>query len=276
MSRAVHLLRDDDPKILIDPFARGLAGYESDEALAAAYDEHPMSRWTGWHTQFVVRSRYTEDVLEGAIREGISQYVMLGAGLDSFAYRRPDLMVSLDGYEVDQPMSQQFKRERVAALGLKTPVRLRHVPVDFEREALGACLLAAGFDRARPAYFSWLGVTSYLKRNAIVATLREITELATVGASIALTFIAPPSTLEGEDADVLRRTMAGAARVGEPWVSFFTPPEMTALLKDAGFRAISCFGPRDAHERYLAGRTDGLRLPGYWGMATASTMGGLL
>jgi len=172
--RAVHTLLDGEPKILADPYARAFAGFADDEALLAAHDAHPASRIPGLRLAFAVRNRYAEDELAEAVGRGVGQYVILGAGLDSFAYRRPDLMRSLDVFEVDHPASQAWKRARVAELGIEAPARLRHVPIDFERETLAEGLAAGGLRPGERAFFSWLGVTQYLTRETVERTLRDV------------------------------------------------------------------------------------------------------
>jgi methyltransferase (TIGR00027 family) len=269
--RAVHLLRDGEPKILVDPLARHLAGHATDEALLAAHDAHPLAQVPGIRTPFVVRGRYAEDELAAAVGRGVRQYVILGAGLDSFAYRRPDLMRSLDVYEVDHPGSQAWKRARVAELGIEVPARLHYVPVDFERETLVQGLAAGGIEAGERAFFSWLGVTQYLTREAVERTLRDVAAAAAPGSELVVEFIAPASSLGAEEGALVDALAAGTARVGEPWLSFFEPADMEAVLRRAGFSSVVHFGPREATERYLRGRTDDLRLPAYFRMAKATT-----
>ena len=157
MQRAAHLLLDDEPKILADTFARAFAGYTSDADMLDAMDP---SRWIAFPRMrllFAMRNRYAEDVLAEAMIRGIEQYIILGAGLDSFAYRRPDLMASLDVFEVDHPASQAWKRARVAQLGIAVPARLHHLAIDFERQTLGEGLAQSVVDLARPVYLSKIG-----------------------------------------------------------------------------------------------------------------------
>ena len=189
--RAMHTLFDEEPKILVDRFARDLAGHASDEALVAAHDAHPLARIPWLRTNFAVRSRYAEDELSEAVARCVRQYVILGAGLDSFAYRRPDLMRTLRVYEVDHPASQAWKRARVAELGLDVPAGLRYAPVDFERETLPEGLRAAGVDPGAPVFFSWLGVTQYLTREAVLRTLRDVAGFAAAGGTLVFEFIRP-------------------------------------------------------------------------------------
>jgi methyltransferase (TIGR00027 family) len=266
----MHTLLDEEPKVLADPFARGLAGHASDEALVAAHDAHPLARMPWLRTQFALRNRYVEDELAGAVARGVRQYVILGAGLDSFAYRRPDLMRTLRVYEVDHPASQAWKRARVAELCLEVPAGLRYAPVDFERETLPDGLRAAGVDPGAPVFFSWLGVTQYLTREAVLRTLRDVAGFAGAGGTLVLEFIAPAAGLDPEEGALVEALAAGAARVGEPWLTFFTGAEMEAALRQAGFGVVEHLGPEEASARYLRGRTDGSRLPGYFRMAKAT------
>jgi methyltransferase (TIGR00027 family) len=268
--RAAHALLDDEPKVLVGPFAGAFAGFASNEALLAAHDAHPAARVPGMRAPFAVRGRYAEDELDAVVARGIGQYVILGAGLDSFAYRRPDLMRSLDVYEVDHPASQAWKRARVAELGIEAPARLRHVPVDFERETLTGVLAAAGFRRGEGAFFSWIGVTVYLTREAVARALREVAALAAPGGKLVLDFVMPASALDAEAAAALAAFAANAARHGEPFLGFFGLAE-EAELRRAGFASVAHFGPAEAHERYLRGRTDGSRVPAFYRMAKATT-----
>jgi methyltransferase (TIGR00027 family) len=171
--RAAHFLLDRPP-ILNDTFARAFAGFASDEELLDSLDKFAFPDFPNHRALFALRSRYTEDELAGATRAGISQYIVLGAGLDSFAYRCPDDMRSLRIYEIDHPSSQAWKRARLAELGIQPPVTLRYVPVDFERETLTQRLAAGGVNPGAKAFFSWLGVIQYLTRDAVLSTLREI------------------------------------------------------------------------------------------------------
>jgi methyltransferase (TIGR00027 family) len=270
--RAVHTVLDADPKILADPFAGPLAGYATDDEVLKAGDAHPLAHIPWLRTQFALRNRFAEDELAEAVAAlDIAQYVILGAGLDSFAYRHPELMKVLDVYEVDHPGSQDWKRARVAELGIEVPSRLHYAPVDFEHQLLTDGLIAAGIDRSQRAFFSWLGVTQYLTRETVSQTLEEIAKLFAKGSMLVVEFIAPATTLNGEEAELVRALAAGAAQFGEPWLSYFTAEDMERMLRDAGFVSVVKFGPEEAFDRYLRGRTDGSRLPGYFRMIKATT-----
>jgi methyltransferase (TIGR00027 family) len=264
--RAAHLLIDDDPKIFADPFARAFAGYADDAemlaALSAEFQELPRMR-----TVFAVRSRYAEDELAKSIANGVDQYIILGAGLDSFAYRRPDLMASLDVFEVDHPASQSWKRARVAELGIATPARLHHISIDFERQTLGEGLLASAVDLERRVFLSLLGVTQYLTKDAALRTLRDVAATTAPGSELVFQFVKPPTMLTSDEAALV--TGQAERYEGEPWLSFFEPMEMEHHLCDAGFGEIVHFGDREATERYVRERGDGLRLPAHFHMIKA-------
>jgi methyltransferase (TIGR00027 family) len=266
--RAAHLLLDGDPKILIDPFARALAGFASDaemlEALSAELIEFPHLR-----VVCVLRNRYAEDELADAIAHGIDQYIILGAGLDSFAYRRPDLMTSLDVFEVDHPASQAWKRARVAELGIAAPARLHHVAIDFERQTLGEGLAGSSVDLGKPAFLAWLGVTQYLTKDAVLRTLRDVAATTAPGSELVVQFVVPPATLVSGDVAPVTGQAERSRSLGEPWLSFFEPTEMERHCLDAGFGKIVHFGSAEATERYLQGRGDGLRPPGHFCMIKA-------
>jgi methyltransferase (TIGR00027 family) len=261
MHRAAHLLLDNG-EILADPFARAFAGYASDaemlQAIALAnYPAFPRMR-----VLFALRNRFAEDQLTEAMTRDIRQYLILGAGLDSFAYRRPDLMSSLDVFEVDHPASQRWKRERLAELGITAPAHLHYLAIDFERQTLAACLSDSAVDLTKPVFLSVLGVTQYLTRAAFLHTLGEVATTAR-GSEIVLQYVVPPATLAGGEADLVRAWIEDGKSLGEPWLSFYEPSEMERHLTDVGFGHFSHLGAKQAAERYLAHREDGFLLPGY-------------
>ena len=219
MLRAAHYLLDAEPKILADPFARIFAGFSSDGELLKTLDALAYPDYARMRALFALRNRYAEDELEQAVRRGTSQYIILGAGWDSFAYRRPDLMRTLEVYEVDHPASQALKRERVAELGIETPATLHYVPIDFERETLDEGLAAGGVNRHALAFFSWLGVTQYLTPEAVLRTLGEIAAVAAPGSELVFQFVVPAATLSGEEGAVVTAYATRAAGIGEPWLS---------------------------------------------------------
>ena len=271
MVRASHLLLDAEPKIFRDDFALALSGVGDEAALRAALDkrDEPLAREFGrdfaeffagtLRSSMTTRSRFTEEELEKAIRMGISQYVLLGAGLDSFALRRRDLAEVLKVFEIDHSSSQQWKRARISELGIALPSNLTFVPVDFERETVFERLGSAAYQPKARAFFSWLGVTQYLTKEAVRNTLRQIATTVAVGSEIVFEYTVPQELVDERHRKYLAIVIPRVAEMGEPWLSFFSPGELAEQLREMGFDEISHFGPAEAYTRYFAGRTD--RLP---------------
>ncbi len=264
--RALHLLRDPEPKVFRDTFARALAGFDSDEEMFewVAGDPRASNRDTPF--SFALRHRYAEDQLSAAIGRGVDQYVILGAGLDSFAQRNPATVAAIRVFEVDHPGSQQWKRDRIDALGLPVPEGLHYVPVDFEHQILTEELARAGLDPSRPTFFSCLGVTQYLTPEANADLLGQVARL-TVQSTLVLEFIAPPATLAPDDAAVVKSISDGTAAMGEPWLSYFSFDDMEAALGQAGFGSVERFEASEALARYSTGHAP--HIPGYFRMITA-------
>lgn len=243
------------PWVLDDPLAAPLAGEDAAAIAAQLREKLPETARRNFIRWVCVRSRATEDEVERAVADGVRQYVILGAGLDSFAYRRPDLVDRLRIFEVDHPASQAWKRARLAELGVSLPANLVFAPVDFERQALGSGLLEAGVDLAAPAVFSWLGVSMYLTMEAIESTLGALTAAAP-GSRVAMTYNLPLRALSGAGHQAESALGPMASGMGEPMISFFEPAEMEALLRRLGFVDIRHFGPAEAVATYYAGRDD--------------------
>lgn len=255
--RALHVQLDAPPHVFDDQIGLALAKPE------AGWQERPdMSPFTRpFRASILARARYVEDVLEEQVARGVAQYVILGAGLDTFAQRRPELASRLQVFEVDQPGPQQWKRERLLELGFGVPSFLHLVPVDFERgEAWFARLAASGFDAQRPALVASTGVSMYLTEEAIAATLRQIALLAP-GSVLVMSFMLPIELAEPEVRPGIEAAAKGARANGTPFISFFTPEEMLALAREAGFRDVRHVSAATLAQRYFAGRADGLRPP---------------
>lgn len=255
--RALHVQVDSLPHILEDELGLKLVAPEDD------WRNRPdMSRFTRpFRASIVARARFIEDLVAEQVELGVGQYVILGAGLDTFAQRRPELTSRLLVFEIDQPGPQAWKRRRLLDLGLGIPPHLRLVPVDFEAgEAWWERLAAAGFDSGRPAIFASTGVSMYLTRKAIAALLTQIATLAP-GSTLAMSFMLPIEMVDPELRVAVERAAAGARASGTPFLSCFTPPEILALARDAGFRRVQHVPSSELAERYFAGRTDGLRPP---------------
>ena len=253
--RAAHQLLES-PRIFDDPLALPIIGAEAETALRADLEsfQMPSRRWQ--RANVAARSRHAEDELAKAMRRGVRQYVHLGAGLDTFAYRAGAEALAPRVFEVDHPSTQAWKRERLAERGLAATRPLAYVPIDFERQRLEDALGAAGLDLEEPAFFSWLGVTIYLTRDAILQTLRSVAGLAP-GSAIVFTYAQSPDALNPEQRANFDMVAERVAVLGEPWRSFFDPPALAQDLRDIGFASIEDLGPAEIHARYFAERSDG-------------------
>jgi methyltransferase (TIGR00027 family) len=256
--RALHVLVDPPPHVLEDEVGLELA--DPDDGWRSRPDMDPDGTRL-FRASIVARARFIEDLVVEQTGRGLGQYVILGAGLDTFAQRRPEIAARLRVFEVDQPGHQAWKRRRLVELGFGIPEWLRLVPVDFEAgESWRERLSAAGFDADKPAVVASTGVSMYLTREANVAALRQVASLAS-GSTLATTFILP---LELTDPDVrpgLELAVKGARASGTPFISFFTPTEMLALASEAGFREVRHVSAATLAQNYFADRTDGLRPP---------------
>jgi len=205
----------------------------------------------------VLRSRWAEDALTAAVGRGVGQYVLLGAGFDSFIVRQPGFAAALTIFEVDLPASQAMKRERLAASGAAVPANVRFVAADLGREALADVLDRGGFERTRPAFFSWLGVTIYLPREANLATLGGVARASAAGSEIAFTYV-DERALDAGRSDAMARLREGPASLGEPWLSGFDPRTLAGTLRAVGLELIEDLDGAALTARYCADRADGL------------------
>jgi methyltransferase (TIGR00027 family) len=256
--RALHLEVDAPPHVFEDRVGLDLLAPPEDWRGRGDMDPHFTRTF---RASILARARFIEDLVVEQAEHGLSQYVILGAGLDSFAQRRPEIASRLSVFEIDRPGPQAWKRQRLIELGFGVPKWLRFVPVDFEAGASWReALMAAGFDGNTSAVVASTGVSMYLTREANADTLRQVATLAP-GLTLAMTFLLP---LEMADPDVrpgLEMAARGARESGTPFVSFFTPSEIVALARDAGFRDARHVSAADLTRRYFADRTDGLRPP---------------
>ncbi|GED15566.1 class I SAM-dependent methyltransferase [Aneurinibacillus migulanus] len=256
--RALHVQVDSSPYVLEDEVGLRLANPESEWRQRPDMDPEGTS---GFRASIVARARFIEDLVTEKLGEGVTQYVILGAGLDTFAQRRPEIASRMRVFEVDQPGTQAWKRQRLNELGFGIPDWLRLVPVDFEAGwSWWEQLKTAGFDASRPAVVASTGVTQYLTKDAIAATLRQVATLAP-GSTLAMTFLLPLELTEPENRPGVDAAEKGARASGTPFISFFRPPEMLALAREAGFREVRYVSSADLNQRYFTGRTDGLLLP---------------
>lgn len=244
------------PRVLDDPYALRMLGPGGEEGLRAELAEFQRPRSRGLRAAIVLRSRFADDRFDAALRRGVRQYVVLGAGLDTFALRHQYPEHVLRIFEIDHPATQAWKRARLAEIGVALPPALTFAPVDFERESLSEGLARAGFRPQEPAFFSWLGVAIYLSEAAVLQTLRTIAACAP-RSEVVFDFTLPASSL-GSAARQRRATSAAVvAKLGEPWITFFTPEEITLRSREAGFSATTVLGPLDANRCYFEARSDG-------------------
>jgi methyltransferase (TIGR00027 family) len=254
VGRGIHRLYDAEPWVLDDPFALSLAGPDWPEVEQLMRAVVPDDVLTAAGASLLVRARFTEDRL---LAGNFTQYVLLGAGLDSFAWRRPDVLRTTVVFEVDHPASQAYKRNRAAELALPENANHRFVGVDFERATLVEALDAAGFDWTAPTLFSWLGVTMYLTTDAIETTLQTVGKCG-AGSEVVFSYGLP----EGHR-DALGQTFAEvfgaiAASSGEPFASFFTRSEAEDIAVRCGLRVAEHPTHPELRARYFADRADGL------------------
>jgi methyltransferase (TIGR00027 family) len=267
-ARAMH--RDEPPPWVIDDhLAAGLAGDEGAEIsaqLQRALSAEDLLTFTRW---ICVRSRYPEDLVErSVVADLVRQYLILGAGLDTFAYRRPDLVERLRVFEVDYPASRAWKRERLHANDVPVPPNVTFAPIDFERQTLRQGLERAGVDFDQPTIVCWVGVTMYLTPEAIEATLATVTQFP-ASSRLVLTYNLPLSALCGAAKRTHTVLYNTAADMGEPFVSLFRPGEIERLLRRYGYTQIEHFGPKEALAAYFPGRQD-VRFGGAQRLVTAT------
>jgi methyltransferase (TIGR00027 family) len=250
--RAAHQVMEK-PRILDDPIAVRLVGpgYARDMKRAS----HKVGQ--DFRAFMAARSRYVEDRLAEAVSHGVAQYVILGAGLDTFAYRNP--FASLRVFEVDFPATQLWKREMLGAAQIALPGSLTFVPLDFEHKALAEGLAEAGFDAGAPSFFSWLGVVPYLTLEAFRATLGVVGQLP-AGSAVGFDYAVAPETLSPVGRTAFDRLSDRVAAAGEPLQLFFTPEEMEAELRRAGFRRFEQVDSDQLNDLYFKERADGLKL----------------
>ena len=275
--RALHRVLDSHPLVLDDPFAAQLLGFRAPSGFAAAFTlrrrvaARLIPGLPSWfrrlpsgarrlRAQVVVRSRFAEDRLEEAIRRGVDQYVVLAAGLDTFALRRPDLAERVAVLEVDHPETQAWKRERLSFLDAPTPSNLELIAYDFELQNLEQALAGSPLDRNRPAFFSWLGVTYYLSREAIADTLRFVASLPE-GSELVFDYWCRTDLLRVADLALIDSIRLAVRGQGEPMRSFFDPLRLRRLVEECGLSVREDLDAASTQEAYLAGRRDGLLVP---------------
>jgi methyltransferase (TIGR00027 family) len=256
LHRAAHQLVDTPP-VFADPLALRIVGDEAAKELRAGRDHHSMAQITPLRLFIATRSRFTEDSLAEAYAAGVRQYVLLGAGLDTFAYERARAFEGLAIFEIDHPATQGWKRARLKEAAIAIPDSVTYAPVDFENDTSANGLARAGFDATKPAFFAWLGVTPYLTHDAIMGTLSFIASLKP-GSGVVFDYAEKPSA----DNAGFRAMAARVAAIGEPFKSLLDPAELAASLQQLRFSRIEDFGGDALNTRYFQNRADGAKLAG--------------
>lgn len=262
-ARAAHPLYASPP-IFEDPYALGFTSPGWRRILL-----HRPLRWLVFDgvlrtlrpvgLQVVARSRYAEDCLARAIETGVRQYVIVGAGFDSFALRRRDLADRIQVFEIDHPDTQRLKRARLHELEVELPKNLHFAAVNFEKETIAEGLARTDYRPGESAFFSWLGTTPYLTRSATLDTLRSIAGSARPGSEIVFDYLTSEDALTPSERRQVRRLKRFTARRGEPLIGEFRPDEIGPVLRSVGFELIENLSGRAQEQRYFAGRSDGLR-----------------
>jgi methyltransferase (TIGR00027 family) len=253
LRRALHQVLDRPP-VLDDPIAVPLLGARF--TLDMKRETHAWARAA--RAYMAVRSRFAEDQLAWAVAEGVTQYALLGAGLDTFAYRNP--FPQLQVFEVDFPATQAWKRSLLAEAAIAPTHAVRYIPVDFEHKTLAEGLREGGLDFSRPAFFGWLGVVPYLTLEAFRSTLETMVQFPK-GTGTAFDFALSPETLGWRQRLVFETLSARVARAGEFFRLFFTPESLEAELRRAGFARVDMRNAEQLNRVYFEGRADGMKLP---------------
>jgi methyltransferase (TIGR00027 family) len=257
--RAAHQLLDL-PRILEDPVAVGLVPEATERAILAAAEEHRAPLSTLLRALFAFRNRFTEDRLTEAVARGVRQYVVVGAGLDTFAWRQPPFAHHMQIFYVDHPISLDWTMARFRQCGLRMPANLSFVAADLETRELAVRLEESGFEREAGTFFSVLGVTQYIKRDAIEALARFAASMQ-VQSEIVFSFVFPNDDLEGQELEAALHGVASTKAMGEPWVTRLRVSELFDLLTRLGFGEVFHLTPKRAQQRYFAGRDDMLKAP---------------
>lgn len=266
MCRAVHQIADN-PNVFCDPLALRIAGAENRQTDAEWLKRAKLS--DGLRAFLAARSRYTEDSLHAAIKRGVQQYVILGAGLDTFAYRHSYSEDALHVFEVDYPATQIWKQELLEKAGIPIPGILTFSPVDFENQTIEQGLRQTGFDIGKRTFFSWLGVVPYLTATAINATLQFVASMPS-GSGIVFDYTISPTLLNPTQQKAFAVLADRVASAGEPFQTFFDPILLKQYLISMGFKEFEDLAPEDINVRYFHARSDDLKVSGFAHIMNAS------
>jgi methyltransferase (TIGR00027 family) len=265
--RAQHQLLDV-PLILRDPVAVRLVPEAVQPGILPEFGANSEQIPKLFRAMFAMRSRFAEDRLAEAARRGVRQYVMIGAGLDTFAWRQPIFAQDMQIFAADHPTSLAWTHRRLRECGFTKPANLIFAPLDLREERLAEQLAACGFDPDVASFCSLLGVTQYLDRRTIDALFRLVRSFKP-GSEMVFSFVPPDDELDGVDLEIVTRTVARAGRLGEPWTARLRPRELVRELSDVGFVDVFYLTPEAAQMRYFADRQDGLRAPRWEQMVAA-------
>jgi methyltransferase (TIGR00027 family) len=251
VERALHQLLDH-PRVFFDPLAVPIAGGE------AGIQPGSQNLEMGYHRALIAaRSRLAEDELSAAIARGATQYVILGAGLDTYAYRNPNTNVQV--FEVDHPVTQAWKRTRLDAAGIAIPPSLAFVPVESEEQTVAAALQSAGFRNGEVSFFSWLGASPYSSAQATLRTLAFIGSLP-AGSGVVLDYAVRRSSVDPFEETAMDALASRLVAPGEPLELLVDSRALGRLLRSAGFHQVEDLGVPELDQRYFSARRDGLRL----------------
>src|ERR1700739_3784265 len=257
--RALHQTPDHEPRILDDRIAPQLVNPQSDsyKSVIESLERLPKPTKLRFEATSVMRSRYAEDCLAEAFDNGVRQYIVLGAGLDTFAYRQPPWASSLRIFEVDHPATQRWKRRLLNEARITIPDNISFVPLDLEKVSRATALSQARGDFEAPIFFSMLGVSQYLSEATLDQTLRLVLS-APAQSEIVFSFVATDEVLPPDEVALIKAFEARFAAIGEPWLSRFLPERLAAKLRDNGFSRVFHLSPEEANHRYFQNRRDGL------------------
>jgi methyltransferase (TIGR00027 family) len=270
-SRGAHLRLDKAPHVLNDIYAEALSGFTKRQLDDCSVEQLAQFRSASTRATMSVRSRIVEDAVAENAKRGALQYVIFGAGLDSFALRRPEQLAHVDVFEVDHIATQAWKQKRIAEHGIEVPANLTFVDVNFETEQFEEKLVQSGLQRDVPTVFSLLGVSQYISEVAFLDLAKRAVELITDRSEFIMNFIPPVETLPAASADAVRSIAAKSATGGEPFVSYYTADQLATHLRDAGFLTVSHLSPEYIRRRYFDGRADGLTVGNVINLIRAST-----
>lgn len=258
--RAAHAILDQNP-IFDDPFAMVLAD-ASEEDIENLFALIPRACARVARVLPNQRARFAEEEVERAVQRGVEQYVILGAGLDSFAWRRADLMTEIQLFEVDHPATQEWKRQRMTIAGLRRPANLHFVAMDFEIDELQAGMMEAGFDRGLPSIWSWMGVVVYLEVGSIESTLRAAAALAASGSRMLASYTVTNDLMDSDSREFDELARAASAESGEDHVTALAPNQIEVIAREAGWRTANTVDP-SSFAAWFSDRDDGLTPASY-------------